>query len=620
MVILLDDARLSDVFRTLFGLSVADATVSRLLVRRLVRRSPPPGLPPQIARSPGFAALVLSAGANGTPFAQECERLRAEHDRLLAAAERLGEEVAIARALERLAGDDLALPPLDRIVAERRTFGDGARRRLADALARRSGAALEWRETLATPAAHATLDALVTALRYAAQGDEESARRLICSPLSGVPLVDARALIVASRGRASLAETISAQRHALGERSRAAAFSFLARLGAVRAAYRAQGARAGEVVATITAELDLRAADLVALAESARLARAVDTVDELTGGVWEIEELIEAFDAELDLVVDRPMREASPAPIADPMEEVALPPRRGHFSASALNTFAECERKWFFRYLCSAVEDKGSSASFYGTAFHSALQAFHERFPHIADLEPRSVQTDLEGCILSAFERYRDAFESNVEFELQRRRAVRTARKYGEWLVARSRQAPFTVVGCEIATELALDGFDFVGYIDRLDRDDRTGEMTVVDYKTGSIATSAAEYREKVLNFEDFQLPFYYWARTAAGDRVTRLVLLPLKEATADVLPIELEVVPAATKANAGRMDRAISGTISIDELRTARAKMTELCAMISSGTLAHFRASNDPQACRYCSYRPACRERPAPNEDRFGR
>src|SRR5579875_58299 len=152
------------------------------------------------------------------------------------------------------------------------------------------------------------------------------------------------------------------------------------------------------------------------------------------------------------------------------------------------------------------------------------------------------------------------------------------------------------------------------------DRDDRTGERTVVDYKTGSIATSAAEYREKVLNFEDFQLPFYYWAQTAAGDRVTRLVLLPLKEATADVLPIELEVVPAATKANAGRMDRAISGTISIDELRTARAKMTELCAMISSGTLAHFRASNDPQACRYCSYRPACRERPAPNEDRFGR
>jgi hypothetical protein len=231
------------------------------------------------------------------------------------------------------------------------------------------------------------------------------------------------------------------------------------------------------------------------------------------------------------------------------------------------------------------------------------------------------VQTHLEACITSAFDRYRDGFDSNVEFELQRRRAIRTARKYGEWLVARSNETPFTVAGCEISTELVLDGFDFVGFIDRLDRDDRTGEMAVVDYKTGSIATSAAEYREKVLKFEDFQLPFYYWARTEAGDRVTRLVLLPLKEATADVMPIELEVVPVPVPPpNGKRISRTITGTISIDELRVARAKMTELCAALSSGTLEHFPAADDPAACRYCAYRASCRERPAQTEDRFGR
>ena len=37
-------------------------------------------------------------------------------------------------------------------------------------------------------------------------------------------------------------------------------------------------------------------------------------------------------------------------------------------------------------------------------------------------------------------------------------------------------------------------GHRFVGYIDRLDRDDRTGTVTVVDYKTRSIATSVRRF------------------------------------------------------------------------------------------------------------------------------
>ena len=89
------------------------------------------------------------------------------------------------------------------------------------------------------------------------------------------------------------------------------------------------------------------------------------------------------------------------------------------------------------------------------------------------------------------------------------------------------------MIGTETAVELELDGYAFIGYIDRLDRDDATAAVTVVDYKTGNIAESADEYRAKVASFVDFQLPFYYWARTAAGDRVTRLALVPLKESAA---------------------------------------------------------------------------------------
>jgi RecB family exonuclease len=292
--------------------------------------------------------------------------------------------------------------------------------------------------------------------------------------------------------------------------------------------------------------------------------------------------------------------------------------RKAHFSASSLGAFAECERRWYYRYVCAAVEDRGSSASFYGTAFHWALERFHEEFPR-ADTAPLEVlERKLEAYVGTAFERFRSGFETNVEYELQRRRAKRTARRYLAWFVERARAHPFTVIGTETSVELELDGYQFIGYVDRLDRDDATAGVTVVDNKTGSIAESADAYREDVAKFVDFQLPFYYWARTAAGDRVTRLSLVPLKDAARDVRPIELEVVPFA--APPGTRGDAAVGTIGIAELERARKKMIEIAANLADGPIERFPVTNDPEHCAYCSYKRACRERPTRTEDRFGR
>ena len=298
-------------------------------------------------------------------------------------------------------------------------------------------------------------------------------------------------------------------------------------------------------------------------------------------------------------------------------EEAAAPRTRTlHFSASSLNTYAECKRKWFYRYLCAAVEDKGSAASFYGTAFHAALEDFHTEFPVPGDVAPDLLRTKLLGYINVAFDRYSARFNSPVEVELQRRRAQRTARRYIDWTVAQSARAPFTVIGCELEAELQLDGYDFIGYIDRLDKD-TSGGITVIDYKTGAIAQSAAEYLDKVRTFKDFQLPFYYWARTAAGDRVTRLALIPLKESSLDVAPVALDVVPVA---GAERKRGTTTGTIGIAELERARTRMIEICAEITGGGLRHFDVTDDPDACRYCAYANACAERPYPTEDHFAR
>jgi len=202
-----------------------------------------------------------------------------------------------------------------------------------------------------------------------------------------------------------------------------------------------------------------------------------------------------------------------------------------------------------------------------------------------------------------AFERNRSGFETAVEFELQVRRAQRTAQRYVDWLLVMEREAPFEVLGRELAANLELEGRPFVGYIDRLDRDERSGGVSVVDYKTGNIAASPAEYGDKVRRFRDFQLPFYYWARTEAGDRVTKLVLIPLKDAMHDVRPVVLSV----------------GGNITIAELERSRSRMIELSDLLGSGRIADFEPTTDPSACRYCNYASACLRRPPTEAARFG-
>ncbi len=291
--------------------------------------------------------------------------------------------------------------------------------------------------------------------------------------------------------------------------------------------------------------------------------------------------------------------------------------RQSHFSASALNAYVECARKWYYRYVCSAVEDKGSSASTYGTAFHAALEDFHGEFPQPAPADEPEMRKKIEGYVNWAFERFRNEFETAVEVELHKRRAQRTAQRYVDWLLSEARRAPFTVVGRELSANLELGGYAFVGYIDRLDRDDQTGAVTIIDYKTGTIATTAAEYRQKVQRFKDFQLPFYYWARTAEGDRVSRLALIPLKDALLDVEPVSLEVVPVAAPP---RRDDAPSGTIAIADLERARTRMIEICSELTSGELRNFPVTEDPSACTYCAYQLACINRPYDGREKFGR
>ncbi len=419
------------------------------------------------------------------------------------------------------------------------------------------------------------------AVRWRRSGAEALLLRLIRSPHSGVSHdVGAAYATVASRTEALL-DAIDRGRLALPAAERDSVLRFAERARRVR---------------SLPEDLD-----------DESLASAI-------GDIFELPASDPARGASGDHACDTDI-ELLEAPPPQPRSGVPGWPR--HFSASALNAYAECRRKWFYRYACAAVEDPGSSASAYGTAFHLALEDFHGEFPRPRAERQAEMRSRIRQYVTWAFERNRSGFQTPVEFELQVRRAQRTAQRYVDWLLVQERESPFEVLGREVPVQLDLDRHAFVGFIDRIDRDERSGGVGVVDYKTGNIAGTAAEYREKVRLLREFQLPFYYWARTDAGDRVVRLVLIPLKDARTDVRPIVLDVEPRAPASS--RRGGETRGKIGIDELENARARMIELSGELSSGTLHTFETATDPAACTYCAYALACAHRPPAQPQRFG-
>jgi CRISPR/Cas system-associated exonuclease Cas4 (RecB family) len=427
------------------------------------------------------------------------------------------------------------------------------------------------------------------AVRWCRIASEDALSRVIRSPYSGVPHDVAAAYATLASRTGSLMEAIERERLALPAPDRDAVFAFAERARKLFAA--APDLTDDALVGVISSSFSLPRSFAL------RLRASHSAQDDKVSS------------ASKHLVLAEPVEREVPSGVRA---------RSQHFSASALNAYAECERKWYYRYVCAAVEDKGSSAATYGTAFHLALEDFHAVYPRPRAEDEREMREAIVADVKWAFERNRDGFDTAIEFELQLRRAQRTAQRYVDWLLAQERRAPFEVIGREVPANIELGGHAFVGFIDRLDRDERTGSVAVVDYKTGNIAASAAEYREKIRTFRDFQLPFYYWARTEAGDRVSRLALLPLKDALLDVRPVELEVTIGRDDAK-NRKDAA-TGTISVADLERARARMIEVCDRLTSGEIERFPVATDPGACVYCAYALACSGKPAPAEEKFGR
>jgi hypothetical protein len=301
-------------------------------------------------------------------------------------------------------------------------------------------------------------------------------------------------------------------------------------------------------------------------------------------------------------------------PAPEPPRAIVAPPMT--FSASRLNAFVTCARRWFFEYLCDAVEDRGSIHATYGKVVHQALEALHRDVREPAAEDSRAVVDRFLREIDVAFGKARPDFASQFEYEVARLQARRAAPRYVDWLVKQAVIAPMEIVEVESVNRLRAGGHDFVGYIDRIDRPLGGGAVTIFDYKTGRVPEDPRAYLEAVRTGDEAQLALYYFMRRARGDEVARVALVSIRDIHDDVRVLALDIVEDGADVPPRRSGAAACTRAVLD---ASLAALVRRCDLLTKEGLEHFEVGEDPP-CRFCAYLAACRERPPESESIFVR
>ncbi len=306
-------------------------------------------------------------------------------------------------------------------------------------------------------------------------------------------------------------------------------------------------------------------------------------------------------------------------PQAEPAVPVSAPAMT--FSASRLNLYAKCARRWFYEYLCAAVDERSTSNAVYGKVFHAALESLHRDVRVPAQWTPAEVSAKLLALLDAAFGQSHGEFASQLEYEVLRLRARRVAAHYVRWLYEEAKDAAFEIVEIESRQQLSHGGHRFVGYIDRIDRPAAGGPITIFDYKTGRIEDDPQEYLRQVREGEEAQLALYYAMRRAQGDRIARIALVSIRDSRDKTWVLALDIADDDGAHVTPRADRAgvIRASCTTSDLERSLAILTRRCDQLTHEGVAHFAVGDDPP-CSYCAYAQACRERPASGERIFAR
>lgn len=232
--------------------------------------------------------------------------------------------------------------------------------------------------------------------------------------------------------------------------------------------------------------------------------------------------------------------DGGPAPVIAPIAGNAGLPEDFVFSASSLELAMQCPRRFYFQYILHVPQVEKTDpakrgwlpANAFGSLVHEALEDYFDRL--IRDRQTPDFDS-VWGMHQSAYEQIWPCADPALR-EREARRARDCARGAVEYF--RQAQKGSIPLAAELTFgkkpekfSLRLDkelSFPFSGSIDRLDQLPESGDLSILDYKTGGMSTFLRE--------SDSKLQYYLYARAAEQlglGRVKQAVYLFLTPAAA---------------------------------------------------------------------------------------
>jgi CRISPR/Cas system-associated exonuclease Cas4 (RecB family) len=145
-------------------------------------------------------------------------------------------------------------------------------------------------------------------------------------------------------------------------------------------------------------------------------------------------------------------------------------------SSSRVDTYKQCPRKYYYRYIAK-IPTKDWPHFALGTYAHLVLELFHTIWKSQQDIDIRKLMGD---CLKTAYEKMKD--EVSIE-QIQEVKPM-----LSNYLLKAESEGRPNVVGTEISFLVSLDHqYDLMGFIDRVDIDS-DGIFHILDYKTNKNA------------------------------------------------------------------------------------------------------------------------------------
>ena len=177
-------------------------------------------------------------------------------------------------------------------------------------------------------------------------------------------------------------------------------------------------------------------------------------------------------------------------------EDIATLRNERHLSASSLQSYLGCPVKFYYQAVKGLRADddvtESLDAAKLGTIFHACMQELYKDRETVTVDDIRTMlsdETSLRSLVSSSIcEHGRTVIVEgrNIIIEEVVLEYIKAALRHDLHLLGQSGSEGFRVLGLEKYMSTVIDGFKFIGFVDRIDSY-KPGEVRIVDYKTGKV-------------------------------------------------------------------------------------------------------------------------------------